>query len=120
VDRGSTRATTFPWERIPADHCVSPFPRPDHAIGDSSVAVHHTSSAPQVALSDPTDSARSCERSSSRSSSDFATYREQFKRNALQAWLFGWTGDNGDPDNFLCVFFYNTTQNGRWDERGSR
>ena len=43
-------------------------------------------------------------------------YRDQFKRNALQAWLYGWTGDNGDPDNFLCVFFCNTTQNGRWDD----
>ena len=49
-------------------------------------------------------------------STDFATYRDQFKRNALQAWLYGWTGDNGDPDNFLCVFFCNTTQNGRWDD----
>jgi len=31
-------------------------------------------------------------------------------------WLYGWTGDNGDPDNFLCVFFCNMTQNGRWDD----
>jgi peptide/nickel transport system substrate-binding protein len=49
-------------------------------------------------------------------STDFTIYRDQFKRNALQAWLYGWTGDNGDPDNFLCVFFCNTTQNGRWDD----
>jgi peptide/nickel transport system substrate-binding protein len=49
-------------------------------------------------------------------SSDFASYRDEFKRNALQAWLYGWTGDNGDPDNFLCTFFCNTTQNGRWDD----
>ena len=49
-------------------------------------------------------------------SSDFATYRDQSKRNALQAWLYGWTGDNGDPDNFLCAFFCNTQQNGRWDD----
>jgi len=48
--------------------------------------------------------------------SDFAAYRDRFKRNAFQAWLYGWTGDNGDPDNFLCVFFCNTTQNGRWDD----
>ena len=48
--------------------------------------------------------------------SDFTIYRDQFKRNALQAWLYGWTGHNGDPDNFLCVFFCNTTQNGRWDD----
>ena len=48
--------------------------------------------------------------------SDFTTYRDRFKQNAYQAWLYGWTGDNGDPDNFLCVFFCNTTQNGRWDD----
>jgi peptide/nickel transport system substrate-binding protein len=47
---------------------------------------------------------------------DFTTYRDKFKRNEFQAWLYGWTGDNGDPDNFLCVFFCNTTQNGRWDD----
>ena len=48
--------------------------------------------------------------------SDFATYRDRFKENAFQAWLYGWTGDNGDPDNFLCVFFCNMKQNGRWDD----
>jgi peptide/nickel transport system substrate-binding protein len=47
---------------------------------------------------------------------DFTTYRDRFKRNVFQAWLYGWTGDNGDPDNFLCVFFCNTSQNGRWDD----
>ena len=46
---------------------------------------------------------------------DFTSYRDRFKRNELQAWLYGWTGDNGDPDNFLCVFFCNTTQNGAWN-----
>ena len=47
---------------------------------------------------------------------DFTTYRDKFKRNEFQAWLYGWTGDNGDPDNFLCVFFCNMTQNGSWDD----
>jgi peptide/nickel transport system substrate-binding protein len=47
---------------------------------------------------------------------DFTTYRDKFKRNEFQSWLYGWTGDNGDPDNFLCVFFCNTTQNGSWDD----
>jgi len=46
---------------------------------------------------------------------DFTSYRDRFKRNELQAWLYGWTGDNGDPDNFLCVFFCNTAQNGAWN-----
>ena len=47
---------------------------------------------------------------------DFTSYRDRLKRNQLQAWLYGWTGDNGDPDNFLCVFFCNTTQNGAWSD----
>ena len=47
---------------------------------------------------------------------DFTSYRDQFKRNQYQMWLYGWTGDNGDPDNFLCVFFCNMTQNGSWDD----
>jgi len=47
---------------------------------------------------------------------DFTAYRDQFKRNQYQMWLYGWTGDNGDPDNFLCVFFCNMTQNGSWDD----
>jgi peptide/nickel transport system substrate-binding protein len=51
---------------------------------------------------------------------DFATYRDRFKQNAFNAWLYGWTGDNGDPDNFLCVFFCNMTQNGQWDDANAQ
>lgn len=47
---------------------------------------------------------------------DFTSYRDRLKRNQLQAWLYGWTGDNGDPDNYLCVFFCNTAQNGAWSD----
>jgi len=31
-------------------------------------------------------------------------------------WLLGWTGDNGDPDNWVCVFFCNTKEAGMWDD----
>jgi peptide/nickel transport system substrate-binding protein len=51
---------------------------------------------------------------------DFTAYRDRFKHNLLQAWLYGWTGDNGDPDNFLCVFFCNTTQNGSWSDTNAQ
>ena len=50
----------------------------------------------------------------------FAIYRDQFKRNEYDAWFYGWTGDNGDPDNFLCVFFCNRNQNGAWDSAAAR
>lgn len=51
---------------------------------------------------------------------DFTAYRDRAKRNELQAWLYGWTGDNGDPDNFLCVFFCNTEQNGAWGDTSAQ
>jgi peptide/nickel transport system substrate-binding protein len=51
---------------------------------------------------------------------DFTSYRDRAKRNQLQAWLLGWTGDNGDPDNFLCVLFCNTTQNGAWGDASAQ
>ena len=51
---------------------------------------------------------------------DFTAYRDRAKRNQLQAWLLGWTGDNGDPDNFLCVFFCNTGQNGSWSDASAQ
>jgi peptide/nickel transport system substrate-binding protein len=51
---------------------------------------------------------------------DFTSYRDRIKRNQLQAWLYGWTGDNGDPDNFMCVFFCNTAENGAWSDASAQ
>jgi peptide/nickel transport system substrate-binding protein len=51
---------------------------------------------------------------------DFTSYRDRFKSNQLQAWLYGWTGDNGDPDNFLCVMFCNMGQNGAWGDASAQ
>jgi peptide/nickel transport system substrate-binding protein len=53
---------------------------------------------------------------------DWTTYRKEAKENKYPLWLLGWTGDNGDPDNFLNVFFHpkvvngqdNPTENGAW------
>jgi len=38
-------------------------------------------------------------------SEDWTPYRKDARENKFGLWLLGWTGDNGDPDNFLNVFF---------------
>jgi peptide/nickel transport system substrate-binding protein len=50
----------------------------------------------------------------------FALYRDQLRRNELPVWLYGWTGDNGDPDNFMCVLFCDGNHNGAWDDDTAR
>ncbi len=46
---------------------------------------------------------------------DWTTYRTKARSNEFGTWLLGWTGDNGDPDNWVCVFFCNPKQAGSWD-----
>jgi peptide/nickel transport system substrate-binding protein len=36
---------------------------------------------------------------------DWAVYLERQQAGKLPFYMLGWTGDNGDPDNFLCYFF---------------
>jgi peptide/nickel transport system substrate-binding protein len=36
---------------------------------------------------------------------DWAQYRVDARDGKYAMWLLGWTGDNGDPDNFLSTFF---------------
>jgi len=36
---------------------------------------------------------------------DWATYLDKRKNGLLPLYMLGWTGDNGDPDNFVCYFF---------------
>jgi peptide/nickel transport system substrate-binding protein len=50
----------------------------------------------------------------------FALYRDQLRRNELPVWFYGWTGDNGDPDNFMCVLFCDGNHNGAWDDETAR
>ena len=58
---------------------------------------------------------------------DFTTYRKDARENKYPLWLLGWTGDNGDPDNFLNVFFHpkvvggkdTATENGSWTNQAA-
>ena len=36
---------------------------------------------------------------------EWANYIEKGKRGEMPLYMGGWTGDNGDPDNFMCFFF---------------
>ncbi len=36
---------------------------------------------------------------------DWAVYLDKRKNGQLPIYMLGWTGDNGDPDNFVCYFF---------------
>ena len=36
---------------------------------------------------------------------EWAVYLDKRKNGQLPLYMLGWTGDNGDPDNFLCFFF---------------
>lgn len=36
---------------------------------------------------------------------EWANYLDKRKNGQLSMYMLGWTGDNGDPDNFICYFF---------------
>ncbi len=36
---------------------------------------------------------------------DWAVYLDKSRNGQMPLWMLGWTGDNGDPDNFVCYFF---------------
>ncbi len=44
---------------------------------------------------------------------DWTPYRSDARKNKYPLWLLGWTGDNGDPDNFLNVFFHPVVTDGK-------
>jgi peptide/nickel transport system substrate-binding protein len=51
---------------------------------------------------------------------DWTAYLDDARQHKLAAWMLGWTGDNGDPDNFLFYFFGNkpdqaVPNNNTWD-----
>src|SRR4030095_6980646 len=36
---------------------------------------------------------------------EWAVYLDKRKNGQMPLYMLGWTGDNGDPDNFLCHLF---------------
>src|SRR5262245_1127057 len=38
---------------------------------------------------------------------EWAVYLDKRKNGQLPIYMIGWTGDNGDPDNFICYFYRN-------------
>jgi peptide/nickel transport system substrate-binding protein len=46
---------------------------------------------------------------------DWGAYLEDRNNLKFPMWMLGWTGDNGDPDNFLYYFFGNLAQENSWD-----
>ncbi len=42
---------------------------------------------------------------------DWGTYLDKYYADELETFLLGWTGDNGDPDNFLYVLLDQTQNN---------
>jgi peptide/nickel transport system substrate-binding protein len=36
---------------------------------------------------------------------DWTVYLDKSRKGQMALWMLGWTGDNGDPDNFVCYFF---------------
>jgi peptide/nickel transport system substrate-binding protein len=36
---------------------------------------------------------------------EWANYIDNTKKGVMPLYMLGWTGDNGDPDNFICFFF---------------
>lgn len=46
---------------------------------------------------------------------DWSLYTADRKKGKFPFWMLGWTGDNGDPDNFLGVFFGTMDDENTWD-----
>jgi peptide/nickel transport system substrate-binding protein len=56
---------------------------------------------------------------------DWTAYLDSARKHELPTWMAGWTGDNGDPDNFLFYFFGNkpakdVANNNTWDNAQAR
>jgi peptide/nickel transport system substrate-binding protein len=48
-------------------------------------------------------------------SEDWGTYLDDRNKLKFPIWMLGWTGDNGDTDNFLFTFFGNLRNDNSWD-----
>ena len=53
-------------------------------------------------------------RANLRRETDWGTYLQRRNRLEYPMWMLGWTGDTGDPDNFLYTFFGPSTPDDTW------
>ena len=48
---------------------------------------------------------------------DWSTYLDDRAAGVFDIWMLGWTGDNGDPDNFFCYFVcIPDVREGNWND----
>jgi peptide/nickel transport system substrate-binding protein len=48
---------------------------------------------------------------------DWSTYLDDRNAGKFDIWMIGWTGDNGDPDNFTCYFMCTPApREGNWND----
>jgi peptide/nickel transport system substrate-binding protein len=49
---------------------------------------------------------------------DWTPYLDKRKNGEMPLYMLGWTGDNGDPDNFVCYFFCLDAKDGPLSREG--
>ncbi len=54
-------------------------------------------------------------RAALRRETDWGTYLQRRNQLEYPVWMLGWTGDTGDPDNFLYTFFGPSAPDNSWD-----
>lgn len=73
-----------------------PNPRPYNAVGGDSLATAIQGYLKQVGVNMKITSA------------NWKEHKDNVKNGKAEAYLYGWTGDNGDPDNFLFALLHSS------------
>lgn len=80
---------TFDGKKVPLDFWYLPVPRPYYSNPKeiaAAIAADWAKAGINVRLQ----------------TTDWTTYLDKRKNGQLPLYMLGWTGDNGDPDNFVC------------------
>lgn len=83
---------TFDGKKVPLDFWYLPVPRvyfPNPKDTAAAIAADWAKAGINVRLQ----------------TADWTTYLDKRKNGQLPLYMLGWTGDNGDPDNFVCYSF---------------